>query len=182
MDTDADSHPPLRCQSPHPGRQPDPFSDGLCPRAAKSPAKRPQSQSTGPSLRPAPTQRRVLCQLCQAGSPSSSPPLPDTRRRDPRTRRRDQTPLRHGQPGAPSGPRSRPRQRCCAANRSRRQPRTNEIGTVLRCALRPQSRPSVIRTHSPAPAQPGRQPASQQRTMADALPPGCVPTLPPKNT
>ena len=51
----------------------------------------------------------------------------------------------------------------------------------LRCALRCQSRPSVIRTYSPAPSQPGRQPASQQRTMADAQPPGYAPTLPPKN-
>ena len=129
-----------------------------------------------------PTQRRVLGQLRQAGSPSPSPPIPDPRYRDSGTRYRDPPSGRQDQPGAPSGPRSRPRQRGCAANRSRRQPRTHEIGTILRRAVCPQPRPSVIRANSAASSQPGRQPASQQRTMAGSLPPGYVPTLPPKNT
>ena len=116
----------------------------VAPEPLKAQLREPQSQSTGPGLRQVPTQRKVLGQLRQAGSPSPSPPIPDPRYRDSGTRCRDPLSLRQGQPGAPSGPRSRPRQRGCAANRSRRQPRAHETGTILCRAVCPQPRPSVV--------------------------------------
>ena len=137
---------------------------GWCPRAPKSPAKRYETQSTGPSLRPVPTQRRVLCQLRQAGSPSSSPPLPDTQRRDRRTRHRDQTPLRQGQPGVQLkgiGPNTAATLLVAAGDNPKRMKSERSFA-----ALWP--RPSVVWPNSSAPSQPGRQPASQQRTLADS--------------
>ena len=77
--------------------------------------------------------------------------------------------------------RCRTQHSCNAANRRRRQPPADEIGTILCCAVWCQPRPSVVWANSSASSQPGRQPASQQRTLADALPTGCAPTPPPKN-
>ena len=66
--------------------------------------------------------------------------------------------------------------------RSRRQPRTNEIRTLLRGAVWHQPCPGIIRTASSSPAQPGRQPPSLQRALADRIPPGYAPTRSPKTT
>ena len=117
------------------------------------------------------TQRRVLCQLRQTGSSSSSPPLPGPRHRDRRTRRRDSSSLRQGQPGSVGHPRRRSRHSRHAASRSWRQPEAYEIGTILRCVMRPQPCPGVVRANSTASPQPRRQPPSQQRTMADRYQP-----------
>ena len=106
------------------------------------------------------TQRRVLCQLRQAGPPAPSPPIPDPRHRDPPS-------LRQRQPGAAGHPRRRSRHSHRAADRSWRQPRPYEIGTILCCAVRCQPCPGVVRAKGSASAQPWRQPPSQQRAVAD---------------
>ena len=126
---------------------PEPIKDQL--KGMKTQSPRP---SVCPLFDPA---ESVLCQLREAGPPPPSPPLPGSRHRDRRARCRDQTPLRQGQPGPVGRQWCRPPHSRRAAGRSRRQPPTHEIGTVLRCALCPQPRPGIIRASGPAPAQPG---------------------------
>ena len=71
--------------------------------------------------------------------PSLGPQIPDPHRRDRRTRHPDQRSLRPGQPGAVGHHRDRPGHRRRLIGRSRGQPRTHEIGSVLRCPVRRQS-------------------------------------------
>ena len=64
----------------------------------------------------------------------------------------------------------------------RRQPRAYELRHSLRGPERCQPRSRIIGTDSAAPSQPGREPPSEQRAVADALPTEYVTTPAPKNT
>lgn len=114
------------------------------PEPIKDQPRGHETQSPRPGVCPVPTERRVLCQLREAGSPPPGLPLPGPRHRDRRARCRDQTPLRQGQPGPVGRRRRRSRHSRQAASRSRRQPRAYEIGAVLRCAVRCQPCPGVV--------------------------------------
>ena len=70
------------------------------------------------------------------------------------------------QPGAAGHLRRRRRGRLSAAGRRRGQPRADAQRSVVRRALRGQPHRGVIRAQGPPPAQPRRQPLSQQRAVA----------------
>jgi len=128
------------------------------------------------------TQRRVHSQLRQTNPPAPSPPIPDPQGRNRGARCRDPPSLRQGQPGPPSRQRSRPRQRCRAADRSQRQPRADENrnGPSPRCVASAPSRRrqgeqfGIVST--------GAATGKPTAHSGGSLPPGCVPTLPPNNT
>ena len=111
------------------------------------------------------------CCVCEDGSTPRRPPIPSPRHRNCRTRRRDPSPLREGEPGTSSCQRCGPQHSLGVVGRSRRQPQTNEIRGVFRGAARHQPCPGLIRTDRTASSQPGRQPPSQQRSMADRYQP-----------
>ena len=185
MDTDADGSSPLCGQEPHPGRQPDPLCGRYRTRAAKSPAKGPQSQSPGPGL-------RQLLLFRPSGESSVSYAKQALRRLARRYQTLDTeiaeldveirrlcaktNPALLAAHGV--GPDSAAALLIAAGDNPERM--KSERSFAALCALSPVQASSgrTVRHRLNL----GRQPASQQRTLADALPPGCVPTLPPKNT
>ena len=127
-------------------------------------AHSPHRQGLRPAAaRPEPRHRHRRGQDDPA-RPGAAPP--GAHRRDSAARRRAAAPVRTGEPGAAGRPRRRRRGRLGAARRRRGQPPADAQRGVGRRAVRHQPHRGVLRAHRAPPAQPRRQPPSQQRPVA----------------